>query len=50
MQAMGARARAEYEARFTPERNLRELLAIYEAARQPQTRLARRGPSAAAAG
>lgn len=50
MQAMGARARAEYEARFTPERNLRELLAIYEAARLPQTRLVRRGPSAAPAG
>jgi len=41
MQEMGARARAEYEARFTPQRNLQALLAIYEAARQPQTRLAR---------
>lgn len=41
MQEMGARARAEYEARFTPERNLRELLAIYQAARLPQTRLLR---------
>jgi glycosyltransferase involved in cell wall biosynthesis len=40
MQEMGARARAEYEARYTPQRNLQALLAVYEAARQPQTRLA----------
>jgi hypothetical protein len=27
---MGANARAEYDARFTPERNYEQLVAIYE--------------------
>lgn len=34
MRAMGRRARARYEAEFTPEVNHRQLLAIYEEARQ----------------
>jgi len=32
MAAMGRRARAEYEARYTPERNYELLMAIYRAA------------------